>query len=261
MSEHQYLQLLSDVYERGEAREYRNGVRHSLFGRQIYFNLQEGFPLLTTKRVWFKGIAAELLWFLSGSTNAKVLEDQGVNIWKEWGDPVTRELGPVYGSQWRNFNGVDQITKVIDSIENDPYGTRHVVSAWNPAEVSDMALPPCHAFFQFYVSKNGGLSCHLYQRSADIFLGVPFNIASYALLTHLVARECHLNVNELIISFGDVHLYDNHKDAAKEQLRRRPGSMPVIGFRTDKDIFNISIDDIELLGYYPASKIEAEVSA
>lgn len=259
LPEFQYLDLLRDCLNNGVAREYRNGVRRSLFGRQIRFDLERGFPLLTTKRVFWRGVAAELLWFIDGDTNARTLQDQGVRIWDEWA-AEDGALGPVYGAQWRDFGGVDQLLNVIRSIRADPTGTRHIVSAWNPVDLPDMALPPCHMMYQFYVTANGRLCCNMYMRSADIFLGVPFNIASYALLLQLVARECNLTAGELVISFGDVHLYDNHVDAATEQLQRQPTTPPRIFVTGDDDIFNITIDDIVLHGYTPAKTIKAEVS-
>lgn len=265
--EYQYLDLLCDCLENGVYREGRNGGTYGLFGRQIRFDLSKGFPLLTTKRVHWKAIVVELLWFLRGDTNIKFLRDHGVTIWNEWADE-NGELGPVYGKQWRSWDSpypqppIDQIAKVIDGLRNDPHGRRHIVSAWNPAEIDDMALPPCHCLFQFFVA-DGKLSCQLYQRSADVFLGVPFNIASYALLTHLIALEVGLEVGEFVHAFGDVHLYANHVEQAKEQLTREPRPMPMlhiarhaVGDISQYDPHNFVIGD-----YNPHPTISAPVSA
>lgn len=261
----QYLSILQKLMSIGELREGRNGRTFSLFGEQMRFNLAEGFPLLTTKKVHFKSIVVELLWFLRGDTNVRWLHEHGVTIWDEWAD-ADGELGPVYGKQWRDFFGVDQIAGLIESLRSDPYGRRHIVTAWNPPQVPFAALPPCHCFMQFYVDARG-LSCHLYQRSADWFLGVPFNIASYALLTHLVAREVGLGVADLVMSFGDLHLYENHVEQAAEQLRREPRSLPYLVLRTYNGarghirLLDFRPDDIELAGYNPHPLIPAEVSA
>lgn len=269
----QYLDVLRKIMIHGEKRTYRNGDRYSLFGEQLRFDLSEGFPLLTTKKVFYKGIIHELLWFLSGETNIRYLVDNNVHIWDEWADE-NGNLGPVYGSQWRSWpsytpNGfgqylqgtIDQITNVINSIRNDPFGTRHIVSAWNPAEIHSMALPPCHTLFQFYVSTDGRLSCQLYQRSADWFLGVPFNIASYALLTHLMAHECDLKVGEFIHSFGDLHLYANHWEQAALQLSRTPMDLlPGIQIHDGNGIFGTQFEDIEIYNYTSHPTIIAEVS-
>lgn len=257
-SEYQYLDLLKELLEKGSYREGRNGGVYSLFGRQMRFNLQEGFPLLTTKKVHFKSIVAELLWMLSGSTNNNDLLKEGVTIWNEWADE-DGDLGPIYGKQWRNFSGVDQIYKLIQGLINDPYGRRHVVSAWNPSELQDMSLPPCHCLFQFHVD-NGKLSCQLYQRSADFYLGSPFNIASYALLTHLIANETNLEVGDFVYSLGDVHLYANHIEQAKEQLTRTPYPFPEIDFPRDKPMFDLHWKDIMLLDYVSHPAIKAPVS-
>ncbi|WP_156799801.1 thymidylate synthase [Novosphingobium resinovorum] len=275
--ENQYLDLLRDCLENGEKREGRNGVTYGLFGRQIRFDLSQGFPLLTTKRVHWKAIVVELLWFLRGDTNVKFLHDHGVTIWDEWADE-DGNLGPVYGKQWRSWIGIkmdtwdavciDQIANVIDGLKRDPYGRRHIVTAWNPAEIDDMALPPCHCLFQFFVA-NGKLSCQLYQRSADVFLGVPFNIASYALLTHLIAREVGLKVGEFVHTFGDVHLYGNHVDQAREQLSREPRAFPTLNIArclNEKGWWgpvpgDLSPIDITLDDYNPHPSIKAEVSA
>lgn len=271
MTEKSYLNLLQKCLGNGEKRETRSGPVRSLFGEQIRFDLGKGFPLLTTKRVHWKSVAVELQWFLRGDTNVKYLHDHGVTIWDEW-QREGGDLGPVYGAQWRgfgaycrdgleHFGGTDQIVNVIEAIKSEPYSRRHIVTAWNPAEIDDMALPPCHMIFQFHVSNDGKLSCHLNQRSADIFLGVPFNIASYALLTHLVARECNLDAGELIISFGDVHLYENHVPQAVEQLSRMPKSFPTLNINGDAGIFDIAYDDLEIVGYNPHPAIKADVSA
>lgn len=276
MTEYDYLRTMKTLIDKGDYREGRNGGVYSLFGKQLRFDLQEGFPLLTTKRVHFKSIIVELLWFLRGDTNVKYLHDHGVTIWDEWMDKEG-ELGPVYGVQWRNWpapriddgifggrnlvrNGIDQISNVIESLKQDPYSRRHIVSAWNPSEIDNMALPPCHVLFQFHVSK-GKLNCHLYQRSADWFLGVPFNIASYALLTHLIAREAGLDVGEFIHSFGDFHLYENHLTAAHEQLKRPPRSLPKLSIERDVGIFDLEPSDIKVYEYNPYPGIKAEVSA
>ena len=269
--EFQYLRIMRKLLEQGVYREGRNGGTYGLFGEQMRFDLSKGFPLLTTKKVHFKSIVVELLWFLRGDTNIKFLHDHGVTIWDEWADE-DGELGPVYGRQWRSWdhvfhNGVnwrpdsiDQIANVIEGIKTDPYGRRHIVSAWNPAEIEDMALPPCHCLFQFHVA-NGKLSCHLYQRSADWFLGVPFNIASYALLTHLIARECGLEVGDFVHSFGDLHLYANHVEQAKLQLEREPKRFPEL----EMSLFDMPFDELHpdmfaLSGYQPHDAIKAAVS-
>lgn len=273
MSETAYLQILKSLILDGDYRQGRNGGVYSLFGEQMRFNLSDGFPLLTTKKVHFKSIVVELLWFLSGNTNVKYLHAHGVTIWDEWASKEG-DLGPIYSAQWRGFGaynqygtsakipgeGIDQIKNVIESLKNDPYGRRHIVSAWNPLEISEMALPPCHCLFQFHVSK-GRLNCHLYQRSADWFLGVPFNIASYALLTHLIAREVGLEPGEFIHSFGDLHLYENHLDAAKEQLKRTLRPLPKLFIENDVGIFELEPSDIKVYEYNPHPAIKAEVSA
>lgn len=271
--ETQYLNLLAECLRVGTFREGRNGGTYGLFGRQIRFDLSRGFPLLTTKKVNFKAIVVELLWFLRGDTNVKYLHDHGVHIWDEWVD-ADGELGPVYGKQWRSWRGpdisshayeaIDQIAKVIDGLKTDPHGRRHIVTAWNPAEIDDMALPPCHCLFQFFVA-DGKLSCQLYQRSGDVFLGVPFNIASYALLTHLVAMEVGLEVGDFVHTFGDVHLYANHVEQAAEQLRRVPRDFPELrltrGMASLGGIDQMVPSDISLLGYDPHPAIRAPVSA
>lgn len=267
MTERSYLKIMKRLIDEGNYREGRNGGVYSLFGEQMRFDLSQGFPLLTTKRVHFKSVVVELLWFLKGDTNVKYLQDHGVTIWDEWADSYG-ELGPVYGEQWRSWwtygdgGPVDQIFNVINSLRTDPYGRRHIVSAWNVADLDEMALPPCHCLFQFYVS-NGKLSCQLYQRSADWFLGVPFNIASYALLMHLVAREVGLQVGEFVHTFGDLHLYVNHLDAAQEQLCRDVREMPrlVTHIHPSCDIFHLTPSDVSLRDYNPHHAIKAEVSA
>lgn len=267
--EHQYLDLLRELLD-APGRETRNDTAtRSVFGRHMRFDLSRGFPLLTTKKLPFRIIAAELLWFLSGSTNAKVLEDQGINIWREWGDPVTRELGPVYGKQWRSWSvarevgpnvTIDQITRTLIRLRNEPNGRRHVVTAWNPAEVDDMALPPCHCLFQFYVGADERLSCQLYQRSADIFLGVPFNIASYALLTMMFAQALGRLPGDFIWSGGDVHLYGNHIEQARQQILREPKPFPFVGLACRADLDSWTLGDFHLTGYEPWPGIVAEVS-
>jgi thymidylate synthase len=257
-----YLELLEDVMVNGVDRDDRTGTgTRGVFGRQIRFDLNKGFPLLTTKKVFLRGIIEELLWFLRGSTNAKELEDKKVNIWAGWGDPETRELGPIYGFQWRNFGGTgtDQITQLIDRLNTDPNSRRHLVVAWNPSQIDDMALPPCHCLFQFFVA-DGKLSCQLYQRSADIFLGVPFNIASYALLTMMIAQQTGLELGDFVHTFGDVHLYHNHFDQAREQLSREPYPFPVMEVEAAADIFSYTIDSFNLVGYESHPTIKAPVA-
>lgn len=268
--EYQYLDLLRDLLDNGVYREGRNGGTYGLFGRQIRFDLSQGFPLLTTKRVHWKAIVVELLWFLRGDTNVKFLHDHGVTIWDEWADE-NGDLGPVYGMQWRQWAGVDwktrwtkvvdQIANVIEGLKTDPHGRRHIVTAWNPAEIDEMALPPCHCLFQFFVA-DGKLSCQLYQRSADVFLGVPFNIASYAMLTHLIAMEVGLEVGEFVHTFGDVHLYANHVEQAREQLTREPRPMPFlhIARHAVDDISQYPPHSIVVCDYDPHPAIKAEVS-
>jgi len=261
----QYLDLITDLVVLGNPKSDRTGTgTMSLFGRQMRFNLADGFPLVTTKRVHLRSIIQELIWMLGGSTNVRDLQAMGCTIWDEWAD-ADGDLGPVYGAQWRSWpdawgNGIDQITAVIDSIRTNPDSRRHVVSAWNVADLPDMALAPCHCLFQFYVA-NGRLSCQLYQRSADIFLGVPFNIASYALLTHMIAQQCDLEVGEFIWTGGDVHLYRNHFDQASEQLTRNPKPLPTIRFaRRPESIFDYTVEDIILDGYVSHPAIKAPVA-
>ncbi len=265
MSEQGYLDLLQNILERGVRKSDRTGTGTlSVFGRQLRFDLQAGFPLLTTKKVHLKSIIHELLWFLKGETNIAYLKEHGVSIWDEWADE-RGELGPVYGKQWRAWRGadgrtVDQIRDVVDRIRRDPDSRRLIVNAWNVAELDDMALPPCHMMFQFYVA-GGRLSCQLYQRSADVFLGVPFNIASYALLTMMVAQVTDLEVGEFVHTFGDVHLYLNHLDQAKLQLSRRPRAMPKMKLNpTVRDVLHFKYADFTLEGYEPHPGIRAPVA-
>ena len=261
----QYLQLLGDVLANGVDRPDRTGTgTRSLFGYQLRFDLADGFPLLTTKKLHIRSIIYELLWFLRGETNIGYLKEHGVRIWDEWADE-NGDLGPVYGSQWRSWpdgkgGTIDQIANVVQSIRTKPDSRRHIVAAWNPAEIEDMALPPCHCLFQFYVVE-GKLSCQLYQRSADVFLGVPFNIASYALLTHMMAQVTGLAPGEFIHSFGDVHLYHNHFEQAREQLSRAPRPLPTLKINPGRrDIFGFQFEDFEIVGYDPHPHIKAEVA-
>lgn len=287
----QYLDLCRHVLEHGEKREDRTGTGTiSTFGYQMRFDLTKGFPLLTTKKVFYRGIFEELLWFLSGNTNIKPLVDKKVGIWNEWpydkyskspdfkGETLEEfiekirddqefadkygDLGPVYGKQWRDFNGVDQISQLIEGIKNNPFSRRHLVVAYNPGEVKDMALPPCHSLFQFYVSADGKkLSCQLYQRSGDVFLGVPFNIASYSLLLAMVAQVCDLEPYEFIHTFGDVHIYLNHLDQINEQLSRTPRPLPKLVLNKDvKNIFDFKYEDIKIEDYDPYPAIKGAVS-
>ena len=261
----QYLDLLQHVLDNGTDKSDRTGTgTRSVFGYQMRFNLADGFPMLTTKKLHLKSIIHELLWFLAGDTNIRYLKENGVRIWDEWADE-NGDLGRVYGAQWRSWRGangetVDQIANVVRQIRQTPDSRRLIVSAWNPAEVDDMALPPCHALFQFYVA-NGKLSCQLYQRSADIFLGVPFNIASYALLTMMVAQVCGLQAGEFVHTLGDAHLYQNHLEQARLQLTREPRALPKMHINPDvRDIFAFKFDDFTLSDYDPHPHIKAEVS-
>ncbi|EGC17774.1 Thymidylate synthase [Kingella denitrificans] len=261
----QYLDLLQHVLDNGTDKSDRTGTgTRSVFGYQMRFNLADGFPVLTTKKLHLKSIIHELLWFLAGDTNIRYLKENGVRIWDEWADE-NGDLGRVYGAQWRSWRGadgetVDQIANVVRQIRQTPDSRRLIVSAWNPAEVDDMALPPCHALFQFYVA-NGQLSCQLYQRSADIFLGVPFNIASYALLTMMVAQVCGLQAGEFVHTLGDAHLYQNHLEQARLQLTREPRALPKMHINPDvRDIFAFKFDDFTLSDYDPHPHIKAEVS-
>ena len=287
----QYLDLCKHILENGETRKDRTGTGTiSTFGYQMRFNLQDGFPLLTTKKVFYRGIFEELLWFLSGSTNIKPLVDKKVGIWNEWpykdytnskdykGETLEEfvekirndqefadkygNLGPVYGKQWRDFGGVDQIKELVENIKKDPFSRRHMVVAYNPAEVKDMALPPCHSLFQFYVSADGKkLSCQLYQRSGDVFLGVPFNIASYSLLLAMVAQVCDLEPYEFVHTFGDAHIYLNHVDQIHEQLTRTPRKLPKLVLNPEvKNIFDFKYEDIKIEDYDPYPAIKGAVS-
>ncbi|HVY05045.1 MAG TPA: thymidylate synthase [Burkholderiales bacterium] len=261
----QYLDLMRHILEKGARKGDRTGTGTlSVFGPQLRFDLQAGFPLLTTKKVHLKSIIHELLWFLKGETNVRYLKENGVSIWDEWADE-NGELGPVYGYQWRSWPApdgrhIDQVTRVIDDIRKTPNSRRLIVSAWNVADLDKMALMPCHAFFQFYVA-DGKLSCQLYQRSADLFLGVPFNIASYALLTMMVAQVCGLKPGEFIHALGDTHLYLNHLDQAREQLARQPRALPVMEINPAvKDIFGFRYEDFTLEAYDPHPAIKAPVA-
>jgi len=260
-----YLDLLKDVMENGADKGDRTGTgTRSVFGRQVRFDLSEGFPVLTTKKLHLKSIIYELLWFLQGSSNIKYLNDNGVKIWNEWADK-SGELGPVYGVQWRSWptldgREIDQITEAINRLKTNPNSRRHIVSAWNVAEIEKMKLPPCHCLFQFYVV-NGKLSCQLYQRSCDLFLGVPFNIASYALLTMMVAQACGLKPGEFIHTFGDLHIYNNHFDQVALQLSREPKKLPIMKINPDvEDIFDFKFEDFELIGYEADPNIHAPIS-
>jgi thymidylate synthase len=260
-----YLQLLSHVYENGEDRRDRTGTgTRSVFGAQLRFNLQDGFPLVTTKKIHIPSVVHELLWFISGDTNIRYLQNHGVRIWNEWADE-NGDLGPVYGKQWRRWKdskGVehDQLADVLEQIRLNPESRRHIVSAWNVGELEDMALAPCHSLFQFYVA-NGKLSCQLYQRSADLFLGVPFNIASYALLTHLVAQECELEVGDFVHSFGDAHIYFNHFEQVQTQLSREPRTLPTLRLNPAvKRVVDFKFDDVEFCNYDPHPLIRGTVS-
>ena len=261
----QYHDLMRHILENGVEKGDRTGTgTKSVFGHQMRFDLSEGFPVVTTKKLHLRSIIHELLWFLQGNTNIKYLKDNGVRIWDEWADE-NGDLGPVYGYQWRNWpdgNGgtIDQITKVIDQIKSSPNSRRLIVSAWNVADVDDMALPPCHTFFQFYVA-DGKLSCQLYQRSADVFLGVPFNIASYALLVLMVAQVCDLEPGEFVHTFGDAHLYSNHFEQTELQLSRDLRPLPTMKLNPSvKNIFDFKIEDFELIGYDPHPHIKAAVA-
>lgn len=284
----QYLELLEFVKNNGTLKENRTGINTiSFFGTQTRYDLSKGFPILTTKKVNFKAIVHELLWFISGNTNIKYLVDNGVNIWNEWpydnykktkafkGETQEEfiekirndvefakqygELGPVYGKQWRDFNGVDQLKNVIEEIKSNPNSRRLIVSAWNPNDVKNMLLPPCHSLFQFYVLDNK-LYCQLYQRSADLFLGVPFNIASYSLLMIMIANECNLELGEFVHSIGDCHIYENHIDQINTQLSRKPKKLPKLIIKNKKSIFDYKFEDFELEGYNPEPFIKAPVA-
>ena len=271
----QYLDLVKHVLNNGDYKGDRTGTgTKSVFGYQMRFDLNDGFPLVTTKKLHLKSIIHELLWFVNGETNIKYLRDNGVKIWDAWADG-SGNLGPVYGSQWRNWNNekIDQISQLIDLIKNNPESRRMLVSAWNPSVLPDTkksfsenvmngkaALPPCHAFFQFYVSNNK-LSCQLYQRSADIFLGVPFNIASYALFTHMIAHVCNLDVGDFVHTFGDAHIYSNHTEQIELQLSRKPRKLPTLNIkRKVGSIFDFKFEDFEIINYDPHPHIKGKVS-
>ena len=263
--EEQYLELVAEVLEHGARKSDRTGTGTlSVFGRQLRFGLQESFPLLTTKKLHLKSILYELLWFLRGETNVRWLQERGVSIWDEWADEKG-ELGPVYGYQWRHWRTpggaeVDQIAKLIESLRTKPDSRRHIVSAWNPADIERMALPPCHLLFQFYVA-NGRLSCQMYQRSADLFLGVPFNIASYALLTHMIAAQTGLEVGDFVWTGGDCHIYDNHREQVETLLSREPFPYPTLKLhRRPPTIFDYAYEDFEVLGYEHHPAIRAPVA-
>lgn len=285
----QYLDLLKDVLKNGEKREDRTGTGTiSKFGVQTRYDLREGFPLVTTKKVFYKGIFHEILWFIKGDTNIKYLVDNNVNIWNEWPYEIYKkthdfqnetqeefiekiksnsnfakkygDLGPVYGKQWRNFLGVDQLHNLINDIKNTPYSRRLIVSAWNPTQIKDMALPPCHSLFQLYVSEKGFIDLQLYQRSGDLFLGVPFNIASYSLLLTLIAKECNLKPRYFIHTIGDAHIYSNHIEQVNLQLTRKPYKLPQIKINNFKSIFNVKYDDIEVIDYESHSSIKGKVA-
>ena len=272
----QYLDLLQHILDDGYQKGDRTGTGTiSIFGYQMRFNLEDGFPLLTTKKVHLRSIIHELLWLINGDTNIKYLHDNKVSIWDEWADS-NGDLGPIYGAQWRNWNneGIDQIADLIESIKNNPNSRRHIVTAWNPSVLPDekskdfaknvadgkAALPPCHAFFQFYVADNK-LSCQLYQRSADVFLGVPFNIASYSLLTMMIAQVCDLGLGDFVHTFGDVHIYNNHIEQVKLQLSREPRQLPTMKINPEiRSIFDFKYEDFKLENYNPYDAIKAEVS-
>ena len=265
MPTNQYETLLEHVYKNGVDKQDRTGVgTRSVFGYQMRFNLAEGFPLVTTKKLHIRSIVHELLWFLSGSGNIKYLHDNGVSIWDEWADE-NGDLGPVYGVQWRSWPAadgrkIDQITNLIEGLKKNPDSRRHLVVAWNPAEVDKMALPPCHCLFQFYVA-NGKLSCQLYQRSCDIFLGVPFNIASYSLLTHMIAQQCELQVGDFVWTGGDCHIYKNHFEQVELQLSRKPRAYPrLVISRKPASIFDYKFEDFIIEGYDPWPHIKAPIA-
>ena len=258
----QYLNLLNRILTEGVHKEDRTGTGTiSVFGHQMRFNLEEGFPCITTKKLHLKSIIHELLWFLQGDTNVKYLQDNGVRIWNEWADE-NGDLGPIYGSQWRNWNGegIDQLAQVVDKLKNNPNDRRMIVSAWNVSKIPEMHLPPCHMMFQFYVA-NGKLSCMLYQRSCDMFLGVPFNIASYALLTMMLAQVCNLEPGEFVHTLGDTHIYHNHFEQVKEQLRREPLPLPTMRLNPQvKDINDFKYEDFTLENYECYGAIKAQVA-
>jgi thymidylate synthase len=261
-----YLDLVRRVLEEGETRPDRTGTgTRSLFGHQMRFDLGDGFPLLTNRKIHTRSVIHELLWFIKGETNIKYLKDNNVSIWDEWADSEGN-LGPVYGKQWRRWEGpdgkvIDQLKGVIDQIQRDPHSRRHIVSAWNVADIPQMALAPCHVMFQFYVSQSGKLSCQLYQRSADLFLGVPFNIASYAILTHMIAQVCDLRPGDFIHTIGDAHLYENHLDQAKLLLERDPRPLPTLALNPNiRNIDDFTFEDIAIENYDPHPAIKALVA-
>lgn len=261
----EYLNLLEKILNEGADKSDRTGTgTRSIFGHQMRFDLSEGFPLVTTKKLHLRSIIHELLWFLNGDTNIQYLKENKVRIWDEWADE-NGDLGPVYGYQWRSWpthdgRNIDQIKQLIENLKSNPDSRRHIVSAWNPAFIEEMALPPCHTLFQFYVA-NDKLSCQLYQRSADVFLGVPFNIASYALLTMMVAQVCDLKVGDFVHTFGDAHLYSNHFEQAKLQLSRTPRELPTMKINPEvKNIFDFQFEDFELINYKPHPHIKAKVA-
>lgn len=259
----QYLEILKDIMDNGQDADNRTGIyARKVFGRQMHFDLSKGFPLVTTKKVFLKGIIHELIWLLSGNTNIKYLTDNNVHIWDEWADE-NGNLGPVYGAQWRNFNGegIDQIKDVIARIKKKPQDRRLIVTAWNPAQIEQMALPPCHCFFQFDVTSDGRLNCQLYQRSCDMFLGVPFNIASYSLLTMMMAQVCGLKPGEFVHTLGNAHIYNNHFEQVKLQLSREPYPLPQMKINPEvKDIFDFKYEDFELVDYQCHPAIKGEVA-
>lgn len=261
----QYLDLLKLVNDTGTVKTDRTGTgTKSVFGHQSRYDLSQGFPVLTTKKLHLKSIIHELLWFIAGDTNVKYLKDNGVRIWDEWADE-NGDLGPVYGYQWRNWPNssggtIDQISQLVNSLKNSPDSRRHIVTAWNPADVDKMALPPCHTMFQFYVA-DGKLSCQLYQRSADIFLGVPFNIASYALFTMMLAQVCNLELGDFVHTLGDAHIYSNHFEQAALQLSRTPSALPTMNINPDvKNIFDFKFEDFELANYVAQPTIKAPIA-
>ena len=259
----QYLDLLQDIMHNGQDADNRTGIyARKVFGRQMRFDLNDGFPLVTTKKVYLRAIIHELIWLLSGNTNIKYLHDNNVTIWDEWADE-NGDLGPVYGHQWRNFNsqGIDQIKDVIERIKKNPQDRRLIVTAWNPAQIEQMALPPCHCFFQFDVTPDGRLNCQLYQRSCDMFLGVPFNIASYSLLTMMVAQVCGLKPGEFVHTLGNAHIYSNHFDQVRLQLSRRPYPLPKMKINPEiKDIDDFKFEDFELVNYQCHPTIKGDVA-
>ncbi len=261
----EYLQLLDHILQNGESKNDRTGTGTlSIFGYQMRFDLSKGFPLVTTKKLHIRSIVYELLWFLSGDTNIRYLNDNGVSIWNEWADN-NGDLGPVYGKQWRSWSTpnnetIDQISNLLVNIRKNPDSRRHIISAWNVSDVENMALPPCHCLFQFYVSNNK-LSCHLYQRSADVFLGVPFNIASYALLTHMIAHVSNLKVGDFVHTFGDAHIYTNHIEQVKMQLQRKPMNLPKIELNNSvNNLFDFQYEDIKIIDYESHPHIKAKVA-